>query len=87
MKFSSKKEFAKIRGSWIIMDVGSEFGYYAIKAGNLVGSESKVLAIEMHPETYKLLKMNIQLHGLFDRVIPICKVAVAIGNQKLCMNY
>ena len=70
-----KREFAKIKSGYVVLDVGSEYGFYAIMAGQLVGSEGKVLAIEAHPETYKLCVMNIKLHGLFDRIIPICKAA------------
>jgi len=70
-----KKEIAKIKNGNIVIDVGSEYGFYAITAGQLVGSEGKVLAIEAHPETYKLLLMNIKMHKLSDRIIPICKAA------------
>jgi len=73
-----KKEVSKIKKGWVVIDVGSEYGYYAIKAGLLVGSDGKVLAIEAHPETYKLLKMNIGLHKLVDRIIPVCK---AVGKE------
>lgn len=79
-----KKEFAKIKSDWVVVDVGSEYGFYAIMAGKLVGSEGKVLAIEAHPETYRLLEMNIRLHGLVDRVIPICRaVGKDTGKVKL----
>ena len=73
-----KKQFERIKKGWIVIDVGSEFGYYAIKAGRLVGSEGKVLAIEPFPETYQLLKMNIRLHKFVDHIVPICK---AVGKQ------
>lgn len=73
-----KKEFAKIKKDWTVVDVGSEFGYYAIRAGLSVGSEGKVFAIEVHPETYKLLEMNVRLHKLDDRIVPICR---AVGRK------
>lgn len=79
-----KKEFAKIKKGSIVIDVGSEYGFYAIMAGQLVGSSGKVLAIEAHPETYCVLKMNIKLHKLTDRIIPICKaVSSETGKIKL----
>jgi len=70
-----KTELEKTKKGWTVVDVGSEFGYYAIKAGMLIGSSGKVLAVEMHPETYRLLRMNIKLHKMVDRIIPVCKAA------------
>lgn len=72
-----KEEFSKIKKGWTVVDVGSEFGYYAIKAGLFVGNDGKVLAIEPHPETYRVLKMNIELYGL-NNVVPVCEAA---GNE------
>ena len=74
-----KKEFSRIEKGWVVIDVGSEYGYYAIKAGTIVGNEGKVLAIEAHPKTCSLLKKNISLHNLTNRVFPICK---AVGKEK-----
>lgn len=72
-----KEEFSDIKKGWTVVDVGSEFGYYAIRAGLLVGNSGKVLAIEPHPQTYRVLKMNIRLYEL-DNVIPVCK---AVGKM------
>lgn len=74
-----KKECSKIHKGWTVVDVGSEFGYYAIKAALLVGNEGKVLAIDAHPIMYQVLKMNIELYELTDRIIPVCKAA---GKEK-----
>ena len=72
-----EREFSKIKKGWTVVDVGSEFGYYAIKAGLLVGDSGKVLAIEVHPETYRVLKMNIELYRL-NNVVAVCE---AVGNK------
>jgi FkbM family methyltransferase len=74
-----KREFLKINEGWFVIDVGSEYGYYTIKAGYKVGNMGKVLAIEPHPETFTLLEMNIKLHKLSDRVIPIQR---AVGKER-----
>jgi len=71
-----KNELLKIKKDQTIIDVGSEYGYYAIRAGSLVGSNGKVLAIEPHPETFILLKMNIKLHKVSENVIPI-RIAIS----------
>lgn len=72
-----KKEFSKVKKGWTVVDVGARVGYYTIKAGRLVGKSGKVLSIEPHPETYRVLKKNIELHRL-NNVIPVCK---AVGNK------
>jgi FkbM family methyltransferase len=68
-------EFSKIEKGWTVVDVGSEYGYYAIRAGLLVGNEGKVMAIEPHPATFQLLKKNMRLHRVTDRVIAVNKAA------------
>lgn len=80
-----KKEFSKIKRGWKVVDVGSQYGYYAIKAAFLVGNEGKVLAIEAHPKVCRVLRMNVELYGLTDLVIPICKAAgKERGKVQLC---
>jgi len=64
-----KKELSEVQKGWTVVDVGSEFGYYAIKAAQLVGNEGRVLAIEANPKTYQVLKMNIDLYELENRII------------------
>lgn len=73
-----KEEFSKIEKGWTVIDVGARVGYYTIKGGLLVGDRGKVLAIEPHPQTYSVLKMNIELWGL-KNVVPICK---ALGSKR-----
>ena len=77
-EYKFRKEFAKVQRGWVVLDVGSEFGYYAIEAGHLVGGTGKVFAIEVHPETYRVLLINIRLHDLTDCVFPICR---AVGKE------
>lgn len=72
-----KEEFLKIEEGWIVIDVGAEVGYYTILAGQSVGNTGKVLAIEPHPQTYLVLRKNIELYGL-NNVVSVCK---AVGNK------
>jgi FkbM family methyltransferase len=71
-----KQEILKLRKGWVVVDVGSEFGYYAIKAAQLVGKSGKVIAIEPHPMNYSVLKKNIFYYKL-DNIISIPKAAGA----------
>jgi FkbM family methyltransferase len=71
-----KQEISKIKKGWVVVDVGSEYGYYAIKAAQLVGRRGKVIAIEPHPMNYNVLKKNIFYYKL-DNIIPVPKAAGA----------
>lgn len=72
-----KQKFQEIQKGWIVVDVGARIGYYTINAGLLVGSNGKVLSFEPHPETFRVLKMNVALYKL-ENVIPVCK---ALGSK------
>lgn len=74
-----KREFSKMSKGWTVIDVGAQYGYYAIKAAHQVGNEGKVLAIEAHPRIYQVLRMNMKLYGLTGSIIPIWKAA---GKEK-----
>ncbi|MEM2292956.1 MAG: FkbM family methyltransferase [Candidatus Aenigmatarchaeota archaeon] len=79
-----KRMMDQIKRGWVFIDVGAEYGYYAIKAGLNVGANGKVLAIEAHPEIYGLLKRNIELYKLSNVVSPVLKaVGITQGTAKL----
>ncbi len=46
------------------VDIGAHFGYFTILASRIVGAEGRVVAVEAMPETYKLLKNNIDKNSL-----------------------
>jgi FkbM family methyltransferase len=48
----------------IVVDVGAHIGKYTIIASKMVGSEGKIIAIEAHPDNYRILKQNIELNKL-----------------------
>jgi FkbM family methyltransferase len=48
------------------VDVGAHIGRYSIIAAKRIGSLGRVIAIEAHPETFELLKKNIELNGLHN---------------------
>jgi FkbM family methyltransferase len=48
------------------IDVGAHIGRYSIMAAKRIGSVGRVIAIEAHPETFELLKKNIELNGLHN---------------------
>lgn len=46
-----------------IMDIGAHVGYYTVLFAKLVGSSGKVVAIEPHPETFRLLAKNTRRYA------------------------
>jgi FkbM family methyltransferase len=48
----------------VFVDIGSHIGKYAIAVANTVGKEGLVIALEPHPETFKVLQKNIKLNHL-----------------------
>lgn len=59
-------------------DIGSNIGLMALYASKYVGSNGKVLAFEPEPETFKILKSNIQLNQ-FSNIEPL---EMALGSSK-----
>lgn len=60
---------ALMKESPIIVEVGAHHGAYAVVIGKLVKEMGgKVLAIEPNPESYRILKNNVELNGLVGTV-------------------
>ncbi len=52
----------------VYWDVGANIGLHALLAAALVGKDGQVLSIEPHPNTFALLRDNIEINGLNNRV-------------------
>jgi len=52
----------------VIVDVGSNFGYYAIYLGGELGGGTRVLAFEPFSKNYERLQRNIHLNDLHETV-------------------
>ncbi|NDD59133.1 MAG: FkbM family methyltransferase [Chlamydiae bacterium] len=58
------------------IDIGANIGLHTLYASSLVGIDGKVLALEPHPVTRELLRKNLEINGLLDRVtISPCAVS------------
>ncbi|MGR9000027.1 MAG: FkbM family methyltransferase [Gammaproteobacteria bacterium] len=64
----------------IVLDVGSNIGYYALIFAQLVGESGKVIAFEPEPDLFSLLKRNVMING-YDNVTLVNK-AVTNTNGK-----
>lgn len=60
--------FNNLKRGMVVVDVGSAYGYYAIKASLKVREEGKVLAVEPTIAVYKLLLKNIELYNLKNTI-------------------
>lgn len=59
-------------GKACVIEVGAHHGAYAVILGKLLQkSGGRMIAIEPHPESFKVLQENVQLNGLDDTVICI----------------
>jgi FkbM family methyltransferase len=52
----------------LIVDIGSNFGYYAIQLARTLGRASRAIAFEPMPRNYERLSYNISLNGMADQV-------------------
>jgi FkbM family methyltransferase len=53
----------------VTVDAGAYVGYKAIAFLDALGPNGKVIAIELAPENYRLLKKNIKANGLEGRIV------------------
>jgi FkbM family methyltransferase len=51
----------------IVLDIGANLGYYSILAGDLVGKEGKVVAVEPNPYVFSLLSKTVLHNGYSAR--------------------
>lgn len=55
-----------------ILDIGSGSGWTSALLGNIVGSEGKVVALEVLPELHAMTKVNLEKFGLIGAHIAEC---------------
>jgi len=67
----------------IVVDVGSNFGYYAVAASSRVGPEGCVYAFEPDPAAYSLLEANIEANQLKN----VRSFHVCIGDEDRETDY
>ena len=58
-----------IKPGWVVVDLGSHIGYFALLEACLVGTSGKVIAIEPAPENYNVLVRNIKINDLTNTVV------------------
>ena len=56
-----------LRPGMNVIDIGANIGYFTALAARAVGSEGRVLAVEADPDTFRLLRTNVEMNG-FENV-------------------
>jgi FkbM family methyltransferase len=65
------------------IDCGANVGYFSVQAGALVGEKGTVVSIEANPETFLLLKRNLEANGVG---VPLnCALTSQSGEVELFM--
>lgn len=68
----------------LVVDIGSNFGYYAIHLARTLGNESRALAFEPMPHIYARLSRNIALNNLAEQVTALqVGLSDAAGEAKM----
>jgi len=81
-----------LHGDMIAFDIGANLGYYLLLEATRLGRNSHIFAFEPHPDNFRMLKKNIELNGMSDKVsIYQCAVSDRNGSAELivehCSNY
>ncbi len=67
---------SQLRPGEVVVDGGACYGYFSLLAAELVGPTGRVLAFEPNPRMASLLRRNLTLNGMEDRVM-VEEVALA----------
>jgi FkbM family methyltransferase len=51
-----------------VVEVGANVGWYTVLLAQAVGAEGRVDAFEANPATFELLRRNVEINGMVDRV-------------------
>jgi FkbM family methyltransferase len=62
--FLTSELFKRISKGMIVLDIGSNIGYYAVHEAMLVGSKGLVIAVEPQPHVYRALLASFKANGL-----------------------
>ncbi len=55
----------------LFLDIGSDIGYYSILVGNIFKERIKIFSLEPIPQSFELLKENIEINSLRGVIVPL----------------
>ena len=68
----------------VIIDIGANTGYYALRLSSLVGKDGKIIAIEPDPQTFDALKKNCELNNILN--IDFHNIAISNSNGEITFH-
>ncbi len=72
-----------VKPGMTVLDVGSAMGYFSIPLARMVGSQGKVICVDMQEGMLKVLRKRARKAGVEDRIAPhLCKQD-SLGLQNL----
>lgn len=83
-EISITKVFMKtIKKGMIVVEIGSNMGYYTLIAASKIGGSGKLYAFEANPQLFKVLSQNVKINNFLDRVTLVNKAVFnESGNLK-----
>lgn len=70
----------------IVYDIGAHIGTFAIPLAQHVGEQGHVFAFEGSPDTFDVLRQNIDANGLTDRVTPSMGIIAGPGETRFAQK-
>ena len=84
--FDSQLFFGLLDSGSVAIDVGANFGYYAVSSAAKVGNDGAVYAFEPDRNAYGLLQKNVDING-FHKIVSLHNICVGIedGETDFCV--
>jgi FkbM family methyltransferase len=75
----------ELRKGMNIVEIGSNVGYYSLIISSQIGDAGRLFAFEANPDTYQILRDNIEVNGFSNRVT-LEKKAVTDNVEKIAFQ-
>ena len=86
----TKALLRELRSGMNIVEIGSNMGYYSLIISSKIGDTGRLFAFEANPDTYQILRDNIEINGFNNRVTLEKRAVIdkveKIAFQKLTKN-
>jgi len=75
----------ELRNGMNVVEIGSNVGYYSLIISSEIGDIGRLFAFEANPDTYQILRDNIEINGFSNRVT-LEKKAVTDNVEKIAFQ-